>query len=219
VGLLLAICATVLACGTAFVAASVTNSIKTRFVFGATLSAADLDAVVKLANLCGIAKVTEVSTVRHLGNSTIHAKGEDKIEGRKVTFENLEIHRDAWEWKKQPSNVTKSVGEFWVEEPAKPDVEERTLVKAGERFLHVGLLNGVKPEGAGIILAAFLSGKVKYDSDYVKEKAEGIGFAQPSWIGISQGQCYITFASPLKMVLFRVNDRQVTITDVVTMYE
>jgi len=211
--------ALLLVCGPAFGAASATNSIKTNVVSGATLAAGEVDVVVRLANLCGMATVTAVSTVRHMGNSTILAKGGERIEGRKLTFEELQIHRDGWEWRKRPKTVTKTIGDFWVEEPARPVLEERTIVQVGGRIYRIGLLNGIKPEGADLVLEAFLSGKVIYASDHVKDSVAEIDFADPSWIGLTLGECYITFASPLKMVTFRVKDKQVTITGVVRMYE
>ena len=45
--------------------------LRTNFVSGASLSTSELDTMVRLANLCGIQKVVEVSTELHLGGTTI----------------------------------------------------------------------------------------------------------------------------------------------------
>jgi len=194
---------------------------ETNFVAGATLSARDLDSVVKLAKLSGMDRVFGVSTERHLSGITITVRGDEKIDGRKVVFKTLGIHRDGWQSVKRPTQGLRSVAEFWVEASTQPQTQERTIVRIGDRELWVGLLNGIKPEGADKVIGALLSGRVRYASDYVKGQASGIDFLQPRWLGISSGQCWISFSSPgpLTRIVFRVVGDEVTITDVVQMYE
>jgi hypothetical protein len=195
--------------------------IQTNFVSGAALSGGDLDAVVKLATLCGIDHVSGVSTERHLSGISIMVTGDEKIDGRKVLFKRLLIYRDGWPPVKRPSDASRSIGRFWVDVSARPQGEERTIVQVGNRTLRVGLLNGIKPAGADKVIEAFLSGRIRYASDALREQVSGIDFAQPSWLGISGGESWISFSAPgpLTDLVFRLTGNEVTILDVSHRYE
>ncbi len=61
----------ILAQGLAVAGPNEATPIQTNFVSGATLSGSELNAVVQLANVCGITNVTKVSTERHLSGVSI----------------------------------------------------------------------------------------------------------------------------------------------------
>ncbi len=198
------------------------QGIETSFAFGATLSARDLESVAELANLAGIERVLGVSTERHLVGTTITVRGDEKVHGRNVQFQTLRVHRDGWDSVKRPDEGARSVGEFWVETSAKLQRQERTIVRVGKREFRVGLLNGIKPEAADqVIVAAFVSGRVRYASDYAKERVSRMDFSRPEWLGISGGESWISFSSPgpLTGAVFRVEGKEVTVTGVLERYE
>lgn len=194
--------------------------IETNFVSGVELSHRDLDAIVKLANLCGIDRVSGVSTERHLSGISILVRGDEKIDGRTVLFKTLLVHREGWPGGARPGGTTKSVGEFWVGSPAQPNEDERTIVRIGNRTLHVGLLNGIKPAGADKVIEAFASGRVRYASEGLKQRTSDTDFAQPSWLGLSTGKCWISFSSrPLRHIVFDLKDNEVIVVDIIDFYE
>lgn len=196
------------------------SRVETNFATGAELSPRDLDAVVKLANLCGLDRVSGVSTERHLSRVTICVSGDEQIVGRRVLFKTLMVHREGWPGEGPKPDGAKSVDEFWIGSPTKPIQEERTIVRVGNRTLRVGLLNGIKPEGADRVIEAFVSGRVRYQSNYLKDRIWVADFTRPNWLGISGGKCWASFASsPLRRVVFDVQDNDVVITDVIDAYE
>ena len=191
--------------------------LRTNFVSGTSLSTSELDTVVKLANLCGIQKVLEVSTELHLGGTTIQVAGDEKVEGRSVIFKALQIYPRA-NRRVRPIDAP-SLGDFWAG-GAKAGQQERTIVHIGDREVRVGLRNGIKPAGADKIVDAFVKGRVRNAAVGLNDELSGVDVTQPSWIGISQGKPYITFASS-RNVLFRftMDGDQITIVDIVRLYE
>lgn len=183
----------------------------------ATLSSNEQASVVKLANLCGIRNVTDVSTVGHLTGTTVEVSWDEEVEGRTVTFSSLQIHRDGWDRQVRP-NTALSVGEFWAE-PGKPAREQRALVQVGQQRVRVGLLNGIKPEGADKIMDAFVNGKVGFANDSLKYALWGVDVTRPSWIGISDGKLWITFPSSHTRIVFEWNGDHVTLLEKIESYE
>lgn len=196
-------------------------TIETSFAAGAVLSASDLHSVVELANLSGIDRVLGVTTERHLVGITIAVTGDEKVDGKNVVFQTLNLHRNGWDSVKRPAEGVRSVGEFWVEASTHPQRQQRTIVQVGKHELRVGLLNGIKPEGAEQVIPALLAGRVRYASDYVKERVSHMDFSRPEWLGISEGECWISFASPgpLTAAVFRLQGKEVMITGVLERYE
>src|SRR5437773_332980 len=66
---------------------------RTNFIAGSSLSSSELDSVIKLANLCEVRSVADVSTIRHLSGTTVEVNGDERFEGRSVIFKKLQIHR------------------------------------------------------------------------------------------------------------------------------
>jgi hypothetical protein len=205
-------------CGSTLAAAHNFVSIKTNFVAGAVLSENELQMVVDLARICGIEQVMEVRTARSLRGLTVSVKSLEKLEGRQALFETLLIHRDGWEFEK-PSRNARSVGEFWVEAAARPMKQERTIIQVGKRSFRVGLLNGITPKGADLIVDAFVNRRLQYASDHARSSVSEIDFTHPSWLGVAGRECWITFASPLTQVRFQVKGKDVIILDVIQMFE
>lgn len=195
--------------------------LRTNFVSGASLSGSELESVIKLAKLCGIENVTAVSTARHLSGVSIAVRGDEKIDARKVLFKTLLVRRVGWPGGKPPTKATRSIDEFWVEASTRPQEDERTIARVGDRTFWVGLLNGIKPEAADRVIAAFVNGRVRYESDFLKEQTSSIDFAQPTWLGISGGRNWISFASPApsRHIIFQLKENEVTVLDVITFYE
>jgi hypothetical protein len=193
---------------------------QTDFGPDATLSVSEMDEVVRLAKLGGIDPVVEVKMVRHLSGVTIEVRGAEKLEGRKATFETLRLYRQGWDRYAVPKGPVKSIGEFWIEETARPEQHERTIVQVGDHILRIGLLNGIKPEGADKVMEAFLKGKVRYASEVVSNEVFRIrmDFTQPNLMGISGGKSWITFKSSLNQVVFSLRDNEVTILEVVRVW-
>jgi hypothetical protein len=170
-----------------------------------------------LATLCGIRNVTEVSAVRYLNGTAIEVSGDEEVDGRTVAFSKVTIHRDDWERQVRPANA-QSVGEFWTL-PDKREREQRALVQVGDRKVRVGLLNGIKPDGADKIMDAFVNGRVGFASDALKEAFSGAEVMRPSWIGVSDGKLWVTFSSPHTRFVFAVEGDRVKVLDKVQMYE
>jgi hypothetical protein len=190
---------------------------RTNFVSGASLSTNELSTVVSLAHLCGIQKIVEVSTDRHLSGTTIQIAGDEKIEGRSVMFKKVWIYPNA-NRRVRPVGAV-SVGEFWAES-AEPGKEERTIVRIGDREVRVGLLNGITPAGADKIVDAFVKGRVRNAAGWHKDEWSKVDVTQPSWMGISQGKPYITFASSRHLLFsFTLEGDQITIVNIVRVYE
>ncbi len=87
-------------------------SVRTNFASGSTLSSSELDTVVRLANLCGIQKVVEVSTELHLSGTTILVAGDEKFEGRSVSFKTLRVYPSESRLVRPAGSL--SVGQFWT---------------------------------------------------------------------------------------------------------
>jgi hypothetical protein len=193
------------------------GSIRTNFISGGTLSSNELASVVRLAVLCGIRNVTEVSTVRHLNGMTIEVTGDEKVDDRTVTFSKVKIHRNGWDSQARPANA-RSVGEFWAES-GKANREQRTLVQVGDKKIRVGLLNGIRPDGADKIMAAFVNGRVRFADDSLKNALSGVDVTQPRWIGISDGKLWITFSSPHTQFVFLLDGDHVKLLEKGEVYE
>jgi hypothetical protein len=194
--------------------------IETNFVRSLELSPQDLETVVKLANLCRIERVTKVSTEHHVGEDSILVRGDEEVEGRKIKFKKLRLFRDGWLGGQRKGAAVKSVGEFWIGSPARPEWDERTLVRVGERTFQVGLLDRIQPVWADKVIEAFVTGRVHYTSDFLERQGSQIDFAQPLFLGFSAGKNWIRFSSPRGIeVIFTVSTNEVTIRDIIHKYE
>ena len=191
--------------------------VRTNFISGATLSSSELEAVIKLSNLRGIQTVAQVSTEIHLSGKTIKVSGDEKFEGRSVTFKTLRIHRNGWDRQVRPDNAP-SVGEFWVEF-VKPQQEEQTIVQIGGRKVRVYLTGGIKPAGADKIIKAFVKGRVRPSAGIPKDNVFGEDLTQLSWIHSSGGELWISFGKPLTLFKFKLDGDEVKFLNKVEMYE
>ena len=195
------------------------SPIQTNFIWGAVVASGDLDTVAKLANDCGIDHVMSVSTERHLNGISIVVTGDESVVDRKVTFNTLLMRRKGWPGGERPGASAKSLGEFWVGAPAQAKLEERAVVKVGDRTFHVGLLDGIQPAGADKIMEAFVKGRVRFGSERIRDALVEIDVTQPRWIGVSGDRIWITFASPLTRFIFTLKGDEVVLLDKVEMYE
>ena len=120
----------------------------------------------------------------------------------------------------QPRRPDRSVIFGWRHQLGHKKMRARLFGSATVPFW-VGLLNGIKPEGADRVIGAFVNGRVRYESDFLKEQTSSIDFAQPTWLGISGGQNWISFASPApsRHIIFQLKENEVTVLDVITFYE
>ncbi len=205
---------------TANVCKAATNAalpFRTNFVHGASLSVTELETVVRLANLCGIRSVTEVSTELHLNGTTIVVAGDEKFEDRSVIFKTLLIYRKE---SQRPRPVdAPSEGEFWAGS-AQPGQEERTIVRIGDRELRVGLLNGVTPVGADKIMGAFAKGEIRVKEETLTDALSEVDVMRPRWIGISGGKLAISFSSrPLNTYIFTLDEDEITLVSRIRKYE
>ncbi len=94
-----------------------------------------------------------------------------------------------------------------------PQEEERTIVRVGNRTFWVELLGGVKPEGAEKVIGAFVNGRVRYDSDDLKDEVSRIDLTQPTWLTTGDGENWINFshASQNTLIKFQLNGDEVTV--------
>ena len=202
------------------VSEAATNSVlpfRTNFVYGANLSISDLEAVIKLANRCGVLTVTEVRTELHLVGTTIVIEGDERLEGRSVTFKTLLIYPKGINLPRPASAPAE--GEFWALS-AHPGQEERTIVRIGDRKVRVGLLNGIKPAGADKILDAFAKGRIRVQTEALRDALSEVDVMKPSWIGTSGRKLSIRFLSrPLTIFIFTMNGDYITLVDRIRMYE
>jgi hypothetical protein len=131
-------------------------SIRTIFATNATLATNDLEAVVKLANLCGMSEVAEVKTF-HIGRMVYHAilvTGPEKVDGRKITFQTLEVQREGWSYKAKPAGrpFVNSVGQFWVEELQPLESHELTTFATAKGNVRVSFKTGISIDIADKII-------------------------------------------------------------------
>lgn len=190
--------------------------LRTTFVSGAALSSDELKSVATLANSCGINIVAEINTRRRgLGGFITEVFGDQITQDRLITIKKLWVHRSGWDHNIRPTDA-KIVGDFWAD---KPELEERTIVQIGDRKVQVGLLNGIKPAGADKVIDAFVSGRIRFANESLKSQWSVVDVESPNWLGISDGNAWISFSQPLVRYAFKLNGDEVELLDILRTYE
>ena len=130
--------------------AATTNNlanIRRNFLPDATLFTDELDTVVTLAKSCGIETVAEVRTFHYLPGSFrgIQVISAEKVDGRKVRYQTLEIFRAGWSVKTKPTGPLQiiSIGEFWVESLGLPQQHELTIFTTTNGTIRVEVEAGI----------------------------------------------------------------------------
>jgi len=181
-----------------------TNSlggIRTSFIADAVLKPEELAAVVRLAKSCGMGPVATVETFHYLplvsrGISVISV---ERTNGRKVTFDTVEVFREGWAYRSKPvaPAPVKSDGEFWVESLKALTVHELTTFITPTNTVRVNVSPGIPTAIADRIVKAFTTGRIKYSDEFVGPHPTGADFSQPGRLSRAEkrNQYEISFSS------------------------
>jgi hypothetical protein len=197
-------------------------SVKTNYVSNGILTADELDTVVKLANSCGIIQVAEVSTFHRLPSldPSIEVIGADYINGRKVTYETLEVFKEGWAWRTKPTGTLSavSIGQFWVE--GIPEHHELTIFNTGKGPIRVNVDGKIPIDVADRIVKAITVGTIHYSKtfDLARQSFEIEDRSQPNWIKVrvedQSGHYWIGFGGSLNEYQLELNGEDVTMLSV-----
>ena len=215
------------ACSLRGIAAGSTNnpsSVQMNFVADATLSADEVKAIVKLAESCGIGKVTEVKTFHHLPSSIrgILVTSDKKVDGRKVTFQTLEVFREGWARETKPTSPAqaKSVGAFWVPGMAWPQTHELMSFATAKGTILVNMDAEIPIDVADRIVRAFATGRIRYANDVLPRLMRAEDFSRPEWLSKSSkgDRFWISFSGRLDRYEFTLSGSDVEVLRVVHVF-
>lgn len=207
-------------------AAGPTNSlagVTTSFVEDGVLTADEVAAVVNLAELGGVSQVAKVTTLHYRPSRVrgIRVIGAEKVDGRKVIFQTLEVYREGWSYKAKPADPirSKSIGQFWIESPSPPPVDILTRFETSKGEVRIYLDPGIPLPVADKIINAVASGKIRYDGEVRKEETGKVDFSQPDCLVRSDAGCYlIIFAGSPDQYKFNLKGDEVTLRSLTHVY-
>ena len=200
------------------------RAIRTEFVADAVLNREELNAVVALAKACGLDEIASVKTFHHLpsGGRGILVTSAERISGRKVTFDTLEVFREGWAYRPKPAVPagSKSSGEFWVDAQQRPTAHELTTFSTPRGTIRVQVSSGIPIDMAELIVKAFATGRISYSDEFTRSSCKGVDFSQPQWLGRadSGGVYEISFSGGPNRYKFTVVGDGVRIESVVFVY-
>jgi|SRR5947209_4169149 len=166
-----------------------TNSlggIRTNFVSDAILNPAELAAVVGLAKSCGMDQVARVETFHYLPSLSrgISVISVERTNGRKVTFDRVEVFREGWAYSQPAGPVpVKSDGEFWVRPMKSVTVHTLTTFVTSNGTIRVNLSPRIPIGMADKVVKAFATGRIKYSDQFTESLSKGANFSRPNWLG------------------------------------
>jgi hypothetical protein len=198
--------------------------IRTNFVADAVLKPEEVAAVVGLAKSCGVGRVASVESFHYLpsGGRGISVTSVERTNGRKVTFDTMEVFRDGWAYKSKAADPakTRSSGQFWVEAQQSPTIHELTTFSTPQGMIRVELSSGIPIGVADRIIKAFTTDKIKYSDEYTESSSKGADFHRPNWLGRSDSaNAYeISFSGGLNRYRFTLVGDTVQIVFVIAVY-
>jgi hypothetical protein len=230
-GLIIQFVAVLVACFN--ITAAVTNNlpVRTKFVTDAVLSPDELNIVVKFAKSRGMSNVAEVETFHYQPGNLyrgIKVTSPEKVSGRKITYQTLEIFREGWNWKAKPTTPGQviSVGPFWVEGLASwPKDNELTTFVTAKGTIRVNVEAEIPIATADKIIKCFATGKILYADELMKVTREHINFSQPKHLRISHKDgpeaalhYWISFSQSNEQFKFVLRDNDVKVVSVVEVW-
>ena len=154
--------------------------VKTDLANGAYLSPSEVRQVVALAKKCGIADVGEVSTFHYLpvGGKGISVKSTERVDGRNVSYDRVEVHKTGWNSSTASSNKVKRDGNFWCNVGGK----YTTLFRSYEfktRTIKIQIGKGVDIALDDQIIGLFVQNKVQVDNDFNRRQFDELWITKP----------------------------------------
>ena len=225
--MLAVICALIVLSSQRGMSAAGTNDqpvIRTEFVADAVLNREELNAVVGLAKASGMDEIASVKTFHHLpsGGRGILVTSAERISGRKVSFNTLEVFREGWAYRPKPAVParSKSSGKFWVDAQQRPTAHELTTFSTSKGTIRLQVSAGIPIDMAERIVNAFTTGRISYADEFTKSSCKGVDFSQPQWLGRadSGGVYEISFSGGQNRYKFTVVGDGVRIESVVFVY-
>ncbi len=200
--------------------------IRTNFVADAILKPDEMVSVIALAKSCGVSQVAGIETFHYLPSNTrgIRVISVERTNGRRVTFDTVEILRQGWTYKSKPEDPakTRSNGEFWVAKDLRPTIHhELVTFSTPQGTIRVIVSPEITMNIADRIIKAFTTRRIKYAGDSIRGESDAADFARPTWLGKSAtANVYeISFgSSPLVRYTFTLNGDTVRIVSVIHMY-
>jgi hypothetical protein len=151
--------------------------IRTSFAAKADLSPKDLEQVVELSHKCGIKNVTEITTAYGIPGHYyrgITVRGDETVNGRKITYYTLEVMKENWsrDQKPAPGQGFVIVGPFWASSALQYEPRTEFILKPQSTDLRVQILGEVSLETADKIVAAFSAGKIEFADENIHNQVE-----------------------------------------------
>ena len=96
--------------------------------------------------------------------------GVEHTNGRKVSFDTLEVFREGWAYKSKPADPAKarSIGQFWVEAQQPPTAHELTTFSTPRGMIRVELSSGIPIGVADRIIRAFTTDRIQYSDQFTE---------------------------------------------------
>jgi hypothetical protein len=165
-------------------------SVHTNLVADTSLSTNELADLVKFANACGMNAVAEVKTFNHRPGARYHGillTGPEKIDGRTVSFQTMNVHRDGWDFKARPTNrlYVMSAGEFWTVGPNYVKDNKLTTFTTAKGTIRVAVSDGISMDAADKIIGVMTTGKVTYSDIYLKPWMSKFDFSRYESLNIT----------------------------------
>jgi hypothetical protein len=193
--------------------------ISTNFVADAVLKPEEIAAVVRLAKSCGVGQVAKVETFHYLPTVSrgILITSVERTNGRKITFDTVEVFREGWESRSTPPAQARSSGQFWVDVLQSPTVHELTTFITPQGTIRVDLGSGTPIDLADSIVTAFTSGRIRYSDEFIERQSRRADFLRPNWLRkTGEPNLYeISFSGGLNRYKFMLVGGEVRITAVI----
>jgi hypothetical protein len=160
------------------------GGISTNFVADAVLKPEEVAAVAGLAKSCGVGRVASVESFHYLpsGGRGISVTSVEHTNGRKVTFDTVEVFRDGWAYKSKPADPakTRSSGQFWVEAQQSRTIHELTTFSTPQGMIRLELSSGIPIGLADRIIKAFTTNRIRYSDEFTEWSSKGADFHRPN---------------------------------------
>ncbi len=171
-----------------FVAAAQTNThaphvssvrIKTEFVEGAKLSAAEINQVAALAKQCGLPDVAYIRTFHYLpgGGIGISATSQERKVGRNISYDYVMVNRTRWGYP-LTTEQKKKMGEFWVAAPYPSTTHLREFV-IGKKTIRLTLGDGADAALADRVIPLITARQVHCENPRLRHDFETLDVSQP----------------------------------------
>ena len=148
------------------------------YVNDATLSKAEEQIVIELAQKRGIKQIAKISTYYLLPTSLrgINVQGAEIIQEREASFQVLNVKRQGWSNPNEgPREGDLQLGDFWA---GKPTTRKQTILKVGGKEYRTNSVQGLTVAECESILEKFTTGKYVVAPE-VRVNVNEIGWNKP----------------------------------------